>query len=217
MPELTAGLRLTVTVPSESEPGGVRTLTSSLEGFGDNKQLMITAPAQGNEEVFLPVNQKVRLQCLLASAVIDFDAVVLEKIEKGSLSYLLLKRTGAIRRAKRRQNLACMKDGWLEYSDPEDGTSQRLKIVVSDIGGGGASVRGPAAFPSGASVIIHMPFGEKDDIHSYLCEVKRCFEVEDSVADLKYNVSVQFRFKNIREKEELISRILRMERERRSI
>lgn len=215
MPELTAGLRMTVSVPSESEPGGVRKLTSHLEGFKDDRRLMITAPALGAEKVSLPAGQKVCLQCLLASAVINFDAVVLEKIEKGSLSYLLLERTGAIRRTERRQDLASMKDGWLEYIDPVDGASHRVRVVVNEIGGGGATVRGPDALAPGLHATVHLPLGEKTC--SYLCEVKRCLEVEDSVEEMKFSVGIQFHFRNMREKEDLIARVYQVERERRSV
>ncbi|MDR0325820.1 MAG: flagellar brake protein [Oscillospiraceae bacterium] len=219
MPELTAGIKLNVFVPSESETGGRVKLTSSLEGFGEGNRFIITAPMKGMARYPINPKQELLLQCHLASAIIEFSAVALQRIEKGSLAYLLLEQIGGFKRTQRRQDfrLDCMKDGKLEYTDPKDGTNKRIKIAVSDISGGGTSVRSPVSFELGTQITIHLPIGDEDDVHTYACEVRRSYRVVDSVEDLKYNVGLQFHFKNAREKEDLIARVFRMERERRKM
>ncbi|MCL1807315.1 MAG: flagellar brake protein [Oscillospiraceae bacterium] len=217
MPEITAGIKLNVFVPSESEPGGRVKLASSVEGFGDNKRFLITAPTQGTVRYPLSLQQEVHLECNLANAIIDFTGVVLQRIEKGSLAYILLEQTSEFKRTQRRQDfrLECMKDGKLEYTDPEDGLTKRIRIAVSDVSGGGTSIRGPVAFAIGTQAVIHIAFSDADDVHTYECEVRRCFEVQDSVAAMKYNIGLQFHFKSTREKEDLVARVFKMERDRR--
>jgi c-di-GMP-binding flagellar brake protein YcgR len=216
MADLAAGQKLIIFAPNETESGDVK-LTSSLEGFGENKRLLITAPMKGMTKHPLPVGQVVKLQCHVANAIIDFEARALQRIEKGPLSYLLMEQTSEFRRTQRRQDfrLECMQDGEIEYVDVTDNSLKRAKIVIHDISGGGASVRSPRKFYLGERVTAFLPIGDSSCAITYMSIVRRCFEVGDSVESLKYNVGLQFEFKDVKQKEDLIARIFKMEREKR--
>jgi c-di-GMP-binding flagellar brake protein YcgR len=217
MTELTPGSKIAVFVPDDDEPEKRIKYSSTLEGFGDNKRLIIKSPVTAtNSRVPIRQGQILGLQCVLSTAIVDFDATVLHRIEKGPLSYLLMEQKTEFKRTQRRQDfrMECMKDGRLEYDDPVSGKSKTLEILLSDISGGGASVRSPSPFGIGANVKVHLPIGKNDSIISYECTVRRCFEIKEGTAQLRYNVGLQFHFRTVREKEDLISIIFKMQRER---
>jgi c-di-GMP-binding flagellar brake protein YcgR len=216
MAELTAGVKLNVFVPSGSDQDQMIKLTSSLEGIGD-KRVVITAPTKGDTPYPIHPGQEVKLQCHMANSIVDFDAKVVQKIEKGILSYFLLAQTSDFRRTQRRQDfrLDCTKNGQIEYVDPADNATKRVKVVVTDISGGGTSVRCPIKYYLGEKVAAFLPIGDNDAVLKYMCHVRRCFEVGESIDAMKYNVGLQFEFKDNRQKEDLIARIFKMEREKR--
>ncbi len=217
MAELTAGMKLDVFVEPKKEGEERIKLVASLEGFADGTRMLITAPMQGMIPYPLETNQNIALQCYVRSAIINFDAAVLRRITKENMSYLLLDRVGEFKRTQRRQDfrLDCLLDGRLEYT--EDGKIKKMPVVVNDISGGGTSILSKVEFPLEEKVVVHLPIGDKLANHTYMCEVRRCFEEKNSVLPMRYHVGLRFLFKDEKEKDHLISRIFVMERERRKM
>ncbi|MDR1669929.1 MAG: flagellar brake protein [Oscillospiraceae bacterium] len=219
MAELTVGMKLDVFVEPEKEGGERVKLLATLEGFTEGTRLLITAPMQGMMIYPLQINQKLDLQCYVKSAIISFEGVVLQRLNKGSLSYVLLNRVGEFKRTQRRQDfrLECLLDGRIVYTDAESGETVKMPVIVSDISGGGTSVVSKTRFNTGDRLTVQLPIGDKMANITYQCEVRRCFEDHDSVLPMKYHVGLRFLFKDEREKDFLISRIFVMERERRKL
>jgi c-di-GMP-binding flagellar brake protein YcgR len=192
-------------------------LISTLEGFSDSTRILITSPMQGMTLYPVQLKQKLELVCYVKSAVISFEAVVLQRFQKGSVSYLLINRVSEFKRTQRRQDfrLECLLDGRLEYTDAESGKVVKVPVIVNDISGGGTSILSKKKFNVGDQLAVHLPIGKQMMNIVYQCEVRRCFEDNDSVLPMRFHIGLRFLFKDEKEKDTLISRVFVMEREKR--
>lgn len=216
MADIKTGAKLNVLIYSEKEEKTI-TLVSSMEGFGQNKRLIITAPTLGVVRYPLSVNQEVTIQYYDKSAVIAFEASVLQRIDKDGLSYLLMEQKSEFRRTQRRQDfrMECSFNGFIEYEEPE-GELKKKKIVANDISAGGTAIRSDIKFEIGKKLNALLPIGENDEQMRLPCVVCRCMSIDDPDAAWRYNIGLQFLFDDKRQKEQMVARIFAIERARRS-
>lgn len=212
------GTKLCVTPINDKSFDGPGRLASSFENDQDDMTFVIEAPFFRSGLYPMRVDDEVRISFSEDKSRYEMSAVVIDRVKRENLYYIVLRRVGEIVRTQRRQDfrIDLMMDATLLQNAADERGSMKLICYdgqTANISGGGAQVRVNTPFHETESVMLkfHLP-GVDEPLH-FVGDVRW---VSRRSSDSTYNFScgLQFQFRSKSEKESLVKQLFRLQQQR---